>query len=70
MNRTNNGLQQKIQVIWRIVLYFNMLTFNKMYCGLIGWCFKMPNAPYLNRWGHIKKKDKQTDKQREPAGIF
>ena len=27
-----------------------MSTFNKTYSGLIGWCFKMPNVPYSDRW--------------------
>jgi hypothetical protein len=31
-----------------------MVTFNKHICGLTGWCFKMPNAPYSNRWRAIK----------------
>ena len=28
---------------------FKVYTFNKIYSGLIGWCFKMPNAPYSKR---------------------
>jgi len=28
----------------------SMLTFYKIYCGLIGWCFKMPNVPYSDRY--------------------
>jgi hypothetical protein len=27
-----------------------MVTFYKTYSGLTGWCFKMPNAPYSNRY--------------------
>ncbi len=33
-----------------------MVTFNKIYSGLIGWCFKMPNAPYLKRCMRAKNK--------------
>lgn len=41
-------LQQKIYVIWRIVLILNMVIFIKMSSGLISWYFKMPNALYAN----------------------
>jgi len=30
-----------------------MVAFNKIYNSLIGWCFKMPNAPYSKRYGQF-----------------
>lgn len=28
---------------------FEMSTINKNNCGMIGWCFELPNAPYSSR---------------------
>jgi hypothetical protein len=35
---------------------FEMSTINKIYSGLTGWSFEMPNAPYSSRCKPYKKK--------------
>ena len=51
-----NGCQQKIQCIWQIVLNMKLLAINKVSSGLKIMRFKMPNAPYSNRYGQVKQK--------------
>ena len=53
----NNALQQKIQYIWQMVLKFKMIAINKHRAKPKYWCFKMPNAPYLNRYHTLKTKE-------------
>jgi hypothetical protein len=45
-----NALQQKIYVIWQIVLKMSILAINETCSKLKKKRFKMPNAAYSNRY--------------------
>ena len=53
-----------------MVLKMKMIAINKLSGKLKNWSVEMPNAPYSNRWQHIKKSSNIDKFVRSSLGFY